>query len=164
MRAITAALCASLSLAVPATAVAEDRRLTAADVTAIGTVIRTLFDAIRDGDRPTIAQQLPTRAEFVALYQPGTLPFIERHQRALERDTREMQRTLAGATFVGMDASFAAGRTLRLERCGRFGARSSQCATGPIIEYRVGTTTRRLRIDRIVRLPGNVWKVYDVRL
>ncbi len=152
------------ALLVPATAVAEDLRLSAGDVTAITNTIRALFDAIRDGQAPRIAQQIPTRAEFVSLFQPGAQPFLERHTRAIERDTRELKVTLAGATFVNLDPSFSAGRTLRLERCGRFGARTSQCANGPIIEYRVGTTTRHLRIDRIVRLPGNVWKVYDVRL
>jgi len=161
---LAAVLLASAITVSPSRASADDVRLTAADVTAITNAVRALFDAIRDGDRARIAQQIPTRAEFVSLYQPGTLPFIERHQRAIERDTRELQRTLVGAVFVSLDRGFAAGRTIHTERCGRFGTRASQCANGPIIEYRVGAVTRHLRIDRIVRLPGNVWKVYDVRL
>lgn len=148
----------------PSIASAEAIRLTAADVTAITNTVRTLFEAIRDGDRTRIAQQIPTREEFVSLFQPGTLPFIELHQRAIERDARELQRTLAGAVFVRIDRSFNAGNTIQIERCGRFGARTSQCVNGPIIEYRVGNDTRYLRIDRLVRLPGNVWKVYDIRL
>lgn len=163
-RALASSLVALALTAHGVVASADDVRLTPADVTAITNTVRTLIEAMRDGDRTRIAQQIPTRAEFVSLYQPGTLPFLERHQRAVERDTRELQRTLTGAVFVGLDASFAAGRTVRTERCGRFGARNSQCANGPIVEYRVGTTTRHLRIDRLVRLPGNVWKVYDVRL
>ncbi|MFO0561095.1 MAG: hypothetical protein U0269_23955 [Polyangiales bacterium] len=161
---LVSSLLAAALTARPTLASADDVRLTAADATAITNTVRALFEAMRDGDRPRIAQLIPTHAEFVSLYQPGTLPFLERHQRAIERDTRELQRTLAGAVFVSLDSSIAAGRTIRIERCGRFGARASQCANGPIIEYRVGSVTRHLRIDRLVRLPGNVWKVYDVRL
>jgi hypothetical protein len=41
---------------------------------------------------------------------------------------------------------------------------SSQCADGPLFEYRVGTTVRRFRIDRIVRLRGGAWKIFDARM
>lgn len=164
MRTLLATALAALTLTAPRAARADDLRLTAADVTQITTLVRTMFEAIRDGNRPAITAALPTRAEFSSLFLPGTQPLLERHTRALERDTRELKNVFDGAVFVGIDASFAAGRTVRTERCGRFGARGSQCANGPIIEYRVGASTRHIRIDRLVRLPGNVWKIYDVRL
>jgi|LNFM01.1.fsa_nt_gb hypothetical protein len=159
-----ALLLALATISVAPAASAQDFRLAARDVTALTDMLRSLFEGIRDGDTAKITAALPTRAEFVALYQPGTAMFIERHQRALERDTRELRRTFEGATFVSVESTIAANRTIRLERCGRFGTRASQCANGPVIEYRVGTTTRRFRVDRIVRLPGGTWKIYDVRL
>lgn len=163
--AFTATVAALTTLAIAPAAAAQDYRLAQRDVTSITDALRSLFEGIRDGDVPKITAVLPSRAEFVALYQPNTGMFIERHQRAIERDTRELRRTFTDATFVGVDATaIAVNRTIRLERCGRFGARNSQCANGPVIEYRVGTATRRFRVDRLVRLANGTWKVYDVRL
>ncbi|MBL8677735.1 MAG: hypothetical protein JNK05_01105 [Myxococcales bacterium] len=159
-----ASLVALATLTAAPAAFAQDYRLAQRDVTALTDALRSLFEGIRDGDVPKITAVLPTRAEFVTLYQPGTAMFIERHQRAIERDTRELRRTFEGGTFVSVDGAFAVNRTIRLERCGRFGARGSQCANGPVIEYRVGTATRRFRIDRVVRLSNGTWKIYDVRL
>jgi hypothetical protein len=161
----TLSTCVALALfaLTPAT-FAQDLRLNQREVHAITDAVRTMFEGVRDGDVAKITAVIPTRAEFASLYQPGAQPFLERHLRAIERDTRELRAVFAGATFVGLDSSFAAGRSLRLERCGRFGARASQCANGPIIEYRVGSVTRHFRVDRIVRLPSGVWKIYDVRL
>ena len=51
-----------------------------------------------------------------------------------------------------------------LQTHGRFGASASQCADGPILEFRVATTVRRFRIDRIVRLRNGAWKIFDARM
>jgi hypothetical protein len=120
----TLSTCVALALfaLTPAT-FAQDLRLNQREVHAITDVVRTMFEGVRDGDVAKITAVIPTRAEFVALYQPGAQPFLERHLRAIERDTRELRTVFAGATFVGLDPSFAVGRALRLERCGRFGAR-----------------------------------------
>ncbi len=143
---------------------AEPLRLTARDVSAITDAARAMFEGARDGQPARIAAVVPTREEFLALFQPNTLMFIERHQRALERDARELRQTFAGGVFVGIEPGFSAGRSLRVERCGRFGASASQCADGPILEFRVGTTVRRFRIDRIVRLRNGAWKIFDARM
>jgi hypothetical protein len=157
------ALCLT-ALATAPDASAETLRLTARDVTAITDAARALFEGARDGQPARIAEVIPTRQEFLSLFLPNTLPFIERHQRALERDARELRATFAGGVFVRLEPGFSAGRALRLERCGRFGASSSQCADGPIFEYRVGTAVRRFRLDRIVRLRGGAWKIFDARM
>jgi hypothetical protein len=163
-RALFLALALATVAAAPREARAEELRLTARDVTAITDAVRALFEGARDGDAARLTGVIPTRADFVALFQPNTLMFIERHQRAIERDVRELRATFANGTFVALDASFAAGRTLTIERCGRFGTRASQCANGPIVEYRVGAATRRFRVDRLVRLRNGTWKVFDPRM
>ncbi|MDP3273598.1 MAG: hypothetical protein Q8Q09_00280 [Deltaproteobacteria bacterium] len=154
----------SVTLAWASAAQAETRRLTEADVRGVSEAVRTAFEAVRDGDTPRLRTVVATREDFVRLFVSGTVPFIEWHQRAIERDARELRGTFASGTFVSLGPAFVVGASVRLDRCGRFGARASRCTDGPIIEYRVGTLSRRFRVDRLVRLADGTWKIFDLRM
>jgi hypothetical protein len=147
-----------------ASAHAADYRLTASDVAAITALARTLFDAGRDGATERLRAVIPTREEYVAVFAPDLAMLAERHQRVVEQDVRGLRTTFAGGTFQAIDSSVAVNRAVRLDRCGRVSVRSSQCVNGPRIEYRVGTQRRYFRIDRLIRLPTGVWKIFDARL
>jgi hypothetical protein len=142
---------------------ASDYNVSVADRTEVEELLHRFFDATRDGNQPLAQQTLPTRDEFAQLFQPGTEPFVERHQRAIERDVRDLRERFAGGTFVGLASGFVAGSSIALGPCGSFGAPQGECTAGPVIEWRAGNETRRLRIDRLVRIRGH-WKIFDPRL
>jgi hypothetical protein len=142
---------------------AADYTITAADRSEIEELLHRFFDAARDGNAALAAQAIPTRVEFAQLFQPGTEPFVERHQRAIDRDVHDLREHFAGGTFVGLTGGFEAGATVVLSPCGTFGAPQSECASGPVIEWRAGAETRRMRVDRLVRIHGH-WKIFDPRL
>lgn len=156
---------ASLVLtAASATGYSADYRLTAADVTAITALARTLFEAGRDGQAERLRAAIPTREEYLATFAPTLSMLADRHQRIVESDVAGLRTTFAGGTFVSIDGTFTANRGIRMDRCGRVAVRTSQCINGPRIEYRVGDRRRYFRIDRLVRLPSGVWKIFDARM
>jgi hypothetical protein len=160
----TTALAAALATALAApSAHATPYRLTAADRAEIERVLRTFFEATRDGNTAAATALVPTRDEFRRIFQSGTDPFIERHQRAIERDVRELRQRFANGTWVGLSSGFARGGAVELSQCGRLAVPASQCIDGPVIDWRVGTSVEHLRIDRLVRLDGH-WKIFDARL
>jgi hypothetical protein len=151
-------------------AAAVPRPLSAAERAEITALARRLFEAVRDGSRDP-AELFPTAPELRVVFglrDPGDAApdgggmLVRRQLEALSRDARDLRPRLAGAQFRGLaGASFARG-TIDPRRCGRYGAPGSQCADGPIVEYAVGATVRRFRVDTLVRVAGR-WRVLDLR-
>ncbi len=159
--ALCTALCCTFTASITH---AADYRLTAADVTAIQALARTLFEAGRDGSAERLRTVIPSREEYLAIFQPDLPMLADRHQRIVEQDVRGLRTTFATGTYVSLDPSIAVNRSLRVDRCGRVAVRGSQCVNGPRIEYRLGSSRRYFRIDRLVRLSTGVWKIFDARM
>jgi hypothetical protein len=157
------ALALLLALTASSAAQAASYRITAADRTEIERVLRAFFEATRDGNTAAASAHIPTAAEFRQIFARGAEPFIERHQRAIERDVRELRQRFAGGTWVGLSGPIARGGAVEMTTCGRLGAPQSRCIDGPVIDWRVGDRVEHLRIDRLVKLDGR-WKIYDPRL
>ena len=136
---------------------------TATERTEVAQLLRGFFEATRDGDVQAIATAVLARDEFVQLYLPGTEPFVERQQRAIERDVRELRSHFAGGTWVGISGPFATDPIVEIVPCGRFGRPESECTLGPVISWRTGDTLRQMRVDRLVRVGGH-WKIFDPRI
>ena len=65
--ALCTALCCTFTASIAHSA---DYRLTAADVTAIQALARTLFEAGRDGSAERLRTVIPTREEYLAFFSP----------------------------------------------------------------------------------------------
>lgn len=154
---------ALFTLGLAATADARPYRLTPADRTEITQLLQTFFDATRDGNTAAARATMPTLPELQSLFQSGFAPFVEMHQQALDRAIRELRPRFAGGTFVGLAGSFVTSPNIEIRACGRWSSATSECAAGPVIEWRAGTETRRLRIDTLVRMAGR-WRIFDPRL
>ncbi len=160
----------AVTLAVAPVADAAPYALTAADRAELTALAQRFFEHTRDGDRNP-ADLYPTLADLRALYMvTGSISgaptmaeaVVDRQLQALTRDAHDLHDTFARGTFRGITgAGYARGR-LDVHRCGRFARPESQCADGPLVEYTVGTTTRRFRLDTVVRIRGH-WRVLDIR-
>lgn len=149
---------------------ATPRALPPAERAEIAALARRVLEFVRDGG-PGPAGLFPTAAELRAVYglrDPGDAGpdgggmMVQRQLEALGRDARDLRPRLAGAQFRGIAGEAYARNTIDPRRCGRFGAPGSLCASGPVIEYAVAASVRRLRIDTIVRVGGR-WRVLDLR-
>jgi hypothetical protein len=137
--------------------------LAPSDHAEIARVLRTFFESTRDGDYATARTTIPTHDEFTAIFAEGTADVLAQHLRAIDRDVHELHDRFAGGIWTGIVGDFARTASLEVAPCGRIARPESQCANGPVIEWHVGTESRRLRIDRLVRVGGH-WKIFDPRL
>jgi hypothetical protein len=128
----------------------------------IARLMRTFFDATRDGDTNTLATVVPTEAEFARIFEAGTEPLIERHRRAIAQAFTELRTRFASGQFVAVHG-LEARTELRIERCSNFAQRRSECITGPVIEWTANGTSHRMRVNRLVRVGGH-WRVLAPRL
>jgi hypothetical protein len=146
--------------------------LTAADRVEITALARSFFEATRDGTRD-VQGVYPTPVDLRGLFpaarrgsaDAGPSPADEIAQRqyeAIERDARALRETFQRGVFVGITATSYPRGSVDLRPCGRFARATTQCGDGPVIEYTVGSETRRFRLDTLVRLRGH-WRVFDVR-
>ncbi len=170
MRPTTLATWMMLASLTSGAAHATPRRLTPAERAEITELARRVLEVVRDGVRDP-AGVFATPAELRVVFgvrEPtdggaddgGML--VQRQLEALARDARDLRPRLAGGRFVSIGgASFVAG-TIDPRRCGRFGAPTSQCADGPVVEFTADGATRRFRIDTLVRVGGH-WRVLDLR-
>ncbi len=158
----------ALAWAMPAEA--ANHPLSAADRAEITALARSFFDATRDGAR-TVTAVYPTPDELRGVFPPGRAgdagisapeATVQRQFAAIERDARALREVFQGGTFVGLSARSYPGGVIDLRPCGRFARATSQCGDGPVIEYRVGTETRRFRLDTLLFVRGH-WRIFDVR-
>lgn len=142
---------------------------------------RRFYESTRDGVR-TPAEVFPTREELRALFARAdgvTAPravadagagggaamgdAVVTHQlTAIDRDVRALRERFQGGTFRGLAGPAVTERALRQRGCGRFARADAVCADGLMLEYQVGSETRRFRIDTLVRI-GRRWRILDVR-
>lgn len=170
MRASTVGACVLLVSLGAAEALGAPRRLTPAERAEITALARRVLEGVRDGAREP-AGVFPTAPELRAVFglrDPGDAApdgggmLVRRQLEALGRDARDLRPRLAGARFRGIaGGSFARG-TIDPRPCRRSGAAGSQCIDGPVVEYAVGESVRRFRIDTLVRVGGR-WRVLDLR-
>lgn len=170
MRGSTVGTWALLGFVTVGEAVASPRRLPPIERAEITELARRVFAAVRDGVREP-AGIFPTAPELRVVFglrAPGDAGpdggglLVQRQLEALSRDSRDLRPRLAGAQFRGIAGASFARNTIDPRRCGRFGAADSQCADGPVVEYTVGGSVRRFRIDTLVRVGGR-WRVLDLR-
>lgn len=160
----------------PSAAGAVPLRVSASERQELTSLARRFFESTRDGARSP-ANVYPSRSDLVALFStvevvPGpmrapaqTTPneaVVLRQLGSIDRDVQALRERFRGGTFVGLTGVLAREGTLRQRGCGRFARRDSVCADGLILEYRVGTETRRFNIDTLVRV-GARWRILDVR-
>ncbi|MEZ4408005.1 MAG: hypothetical protein R3A52_16250 [Polyangiales bacterium] len=164
LRWLPLALVAALA---PTTASAVPYRLTPADRAAITTLMRRFFTAVTTGARAPTGV-FPTRAELITLYsgpraQPGEAEALAQRQlAAIDRDVQSLREPFARGRFTGLAGREVTSGTLDIRPCGRLALATSQCATGPVLEWTVDGQPHRVRIDTIVRLRTG-WRIYDVR-
>ncbi|MBK6530667.1 MAG: hypothetical protein IPF99_13960 [Deltaproteobacteria bacterium] len=149
---------------------AAPRRLAPAERAEITSLARRVMELVRDGARDP-SGIFPTPAELRVVFglrDPGDAGpdgggmVVRRQLEALERDARDLRPRLAGAQFRGIAGPSYARNTIDPRRCGRYAAPGSQCVDGPVVEYAVGGSVRRFRIDTLVRVGGR-WRVLDLR-
>jgi hypothetical protein len=149
---------------------ASPRRLTPAERTEITALARRVLEGVRDGAREP-AGLFPTASELRVVFglrEPGDAGpdgggmLVQRQLEALSRDARDLRPRLATAIFRGIAGASFMRNTIDPHRCGRFGTPDSQCVDGPVVEYAVGGSVRRFRIDTLVRVGGH-WRVLDLR-
>ncbi len=149
---------------------ATPRRLTPAERTEITELARRVLEVVRDGVRDPVGV-FATPAELRAVFglresgdagPDGGGILVQRQLEALSRDARDLRPRLAGGRFVSIGGGGFARDSIDPRRCGRFGAATSQCADGPVVEFTVEGATRRFRIDTLVRVGGH-WRVLDLR-
>ena len=149
---------------------ASPRRLTPAERAEITELARRVLEGVCDGARDP-AGLFPTAPELRGVFglrDPGDAGpdgggmLVQRQLEALSRDARDLRPRLAGALFRGIAGASFTRNTIDPRRCGRFGAPDSQCVDGPVVEYTVGGSVRRFRIDTLVRVAGH-WRVLDLR-
>jgi hypothetical protein len=141
---------------------ADPPPITPAEREEIARLMRTFFDATRDGDTNTLATVVPTEAEFTRIFETGTEPLVERHRRAVAQAFTELRTRFANGQFVAVHG-LEAGTALRIERCSNFASRTSECITGPVIEWSANGQSYRMRVNRLVRVGGH-WRVLAPRL
>jgi hypothetical protein len=152
-----------LTLAIAPLAQATPYAPTPADRAEVAQLLHGFFEAARDGDVESIAAAILAHDEFVQVYLPNTEPFVERQERAIERDVHELRLHFAGGTWVGLTGPFATDAVVDVVPCGRFGRPDSECTLGPVISWRAGSIVRQMRVDRLVRIGGH-WKIFDPRI
>jgi hypothetical protein len=141
---------------------ADPPAVSAAERDAIARLMRTFFDATRDGDTNTLATVMPTDAEFARIFEAGTEPLVERHRRAIAQALSELRTRFASGQFVAVHG-LEPGTELRIERCSNFASPRSECITGPVIEWSANGHSYRMRVNRLVRVGGH-WRVMAPRL
>jgi hypothetical protein len=154
-------VCAAV-FAIGASAQADPPPVTPVEREEIARLMRTFFEATRDGDTNALATVVPTEAQFTQIFEAGTGPLVERHRRAVAQAFTELRTRFANGQFVAVHG-LEAGTELRVERCSNFASRRSECITGPVIEWSANGQSYRMRVNRLVRIGGH-WRVLAPRL
>ena len=55
------------------------------------------------------------------------------------------------------------GALVHTDRCSPFAMPQSECLDGPVIEWTVNGETRRMRVNKLVRVDGH-WRVFAPRM